>query len=547
METGFMSSKWRWYKKCSTGGGIALAVIALLVGGCSKTEPSRSTSALGSSQKFNVLLVTLDTTRADHLGCYGHAGGTSPHLDALAADGIRFETAISSAALTPVSHASIMTGLWPCHHGVRVLYAKSGYKLSKNIATLATVLKSSGYKTGAFLSSFPVSQFFGFDNGFDTFDNGLGHPADHVLGEQPDGSWRFDVGANQRRSDETTNQTIAWLDKIQSLSPKSPSTKSPTTKSPTTKSPTTKSPFFLWVHYWDPHDPFITPPRQVVMRFKPSDKTASMETKRRALYDSEIFFVDYQFGRLIQKFKDMGLYDNTVIVVVADHGEGLGDHNHKFHRIIYQEQIHVPLIMRIPGGSKSRVVSDLVRTTDIYPTVLALLGINPPAKVDGLSLVGLMNGKKESPSTKSPSTKSPSTKSPSTKSSLRIAFAEALIMYDLNATSLLKRRPNDGLLYCAMDRDWKLIYRPRLPDKSELYHLHTDPGETTNLYAKEPQQAKRLMTKLQKLSPFVDKPFGAGRDTEAIQRLGSLGYVDHDDADDADQDGNTNDQHDDKK
>lgn len=218
-------------RPCATATVLAGLIGTLLPAGCEK-EPQAQRPPI---KRHNVLLVTLDTTRADRLSCYGHTPQTSPSLDALAADGIRFDLAIAQAALTPVSHASIFTGLLPPQHNVRVLYAASGYKLASAIPTLATVLRDNGWRTGAFLSSFPVSEFFGFDNGFEKFDNGLDHSSDEVLTEHPDGGWRFNIKANQRRSDQTTSLAIAWVREVH-------------------------RPFYLWVHYWDPHDANITPP-----------------------------------------------------------------------------------------------------------------------------------------------------------------------------------------------------------------------------------------------------------------------------------------------
>lgn len=455
--------------------GCALVAVTLLGGGgCAEED----TAAEVPKIRRNLLLVTLDTTRADRLSCYGYPRTTTPNMDALASDGIRFDLAIAQAALTPVSHASIVTGLLPAQHGVRVAYAASGCSLPRDVPSLGTVLRSRGFKTGAFMSSFTVSEFYGFDNGFDTFDNGLGHSSDNVFTEQSDGSWNFDMKPNQRRSDRTTDQAIAWLGE-------------------------TKEPFFLWVHYWDPHDPHLRPPDDVVASFA-APPGASQTDRLRALYDAEVFYVDQQFGRLLQTLKEQDRYRDTIIVVVADHGQGLGDHQHWAHRILYQEQIRVPLIMRFPGGPAGRVVPELVRTVDIYPTVLESLGVAPPGNVDGDSLHGLASGASEAP---------------------RLAYAETLMLYDLSAKGQLLKRPDDDLLHCLMDRSWKLIYRPRHPERSELYHLREDPRETKNLYGQRPEQVKRLLAAMNNMDPFVNQPFGETHDQEVMDRLRSLGYV----------------------
>jgi len=269
-------------------------------------------------QPYNVLLITLDTTRADKLGCYGHDKNTSPHLDQLAKDGVRFDFAIAQAAVTPVSHASILTGLNPYQHGVRVIHGKAGYYLKEEFPTLTSVLKEKGYHTVAFVSAFPVSEYYGFDRAFDRFETGK---TAKQAGLKKDGhfSWKIDKG--QRRADVATNGAIKWLKQK-------------------------KDPFFMWVHYFDPHDSVLLPPKKFIQQF--SSKSKGELDQKKALYDAEIYYMDQQLGRIIQALKEEGEYDNTIIVVVGDHGQGLMDHNWMHHRLLYQEQIHLPLILRPP-------------------------------------------------------------------------------------------------------------------------------------------------------------------------------------------------------
>lgn len=441
------------------------------VSGCSE-EPVESES----SNSCNVLLVTLDTTRADHLGCYGYQKTTSPHFDALAEQGTRFDLAIAQSAVTPVSHASILTGLNPYQHGVRVIYAARAFQLSDTVPTLATVLRQRGWDTGAFVSSFAASEYYGLDQGFDHFDNGMEGNVKKQMTLQEDGHWGWGLPRNQRRSDDTTDAAIDWMKNA-------------------------RHPFFLWVHYWDPHDAEIIPPPAIVSRFS----TASSSRVRKAveLYDSEIYFVDSQFGRLMNQLRDLDQYENTIVVVVSDHGQGLGNHNWWHHRILYQEQIRVPLIVRIPEVASTRNIKDLVRTIDIFPTIIEALGISQDNMVQGRSLMGLIQGEKEAG---------------------RIAYADQLNLYDLNAM-ILEKRPNDDLLYCAMDRSWKFVCRPRQPNLNELFHLETDPHEKVNLYAKNHPEALRLLGALQAFNGWVNEPFGEGGDATALERLRSLGYV----------------------
>jgi arylsulfatase A-like enzyme len=442
--------------------------MALSIVSCSRGGPDPA--------RHNVLLVTLDTTRRDHLGCYGAEGNPTPRLDALAAEGIRFDMAISPSAATPVSHASILTGLNPYQHGLRVIYADGGCRLSDGVPTLATWLQTRGWKTAAFLSSFTVSEFYGFDRGFDTFDNGLAAPAAGLMRATSNGFWDWPLGSSQRRSDATTDQACRWIGAC-------------------------PEPFFAWVHYWDPHDPVILPPAEFLSRYVTPEMQG--DARLRAIYGAEVAYVDSQFGRLIDCLKERGLYDRTVIVVVADHGEGLGDHGWWHHRILYQEQIRVPLLLRVPGWPAGCTVADLVRTTDIAPTLLELLGIEVPPDLAGRSLKGLVHGQVEAP---------------------RVAYADAINLFDLNAR-MVEARPDDGLLYCAMDRDWKLIHRPKLEGKDELYNLSSDPLEQRNLLAGEPDQAARLLREIVRFGGFVTRPFGTALDPAVLERLRSLGYL----------------------
>jgi len=428
--------------------------------------------------RLNVVLVTLDTTRADRLGCYGHTIRTSPNLDALAGEGVRFETALAQASLTPVSHASIMTGLLPPNHGVRVMYARSGYRLSATIPTLATVLQQRGWQTGAFLSAFSVSEFYGLHHGFDRWDNGIRDDVVEVMTERASGEWSFDIAANQRRSDQTTDLALDWLGEA-------------------------RAPFYLWLHLWDPHDRKRLPPAELLNEFRTAEG-ASANERKRAVYDAEIFYVAQQIGRLFDRLKTLGHWEETLVVVVADHGQGLGDHDHWAHRLLYEEHIRVPLIVRVPGGPRQTVVTQPVSTTDIYPTVLGALDIELPRSVNGRDLDGLMLGEPQG---------------------RRTIYAEALNGYDLSASTMLRKRPQDDLLYSLTDGAWKLIYRPNAPDTSELYHLEQDPGEAHNLFGQGGEQERRLVDALIEMDPFVDGPFGDATDEDVLERLRSLGYL----------------------
>ncbi|MFH1999902.1 MAG: sulfatase, partial [Planctomycetota bacterium] len=287
---------------------------------------------------YNVLLITLDTTRADHLSCYGYDKNTSPNLDALAADGVLFEMAISTASVTPISHASILTGLNPYHHGLRVFYGPTGHFLTDEFPSLATILKKHGWQTGAFISAYPASERFGLHWGFDTFESDV---ADKVMTRDPskplpkDGFCQnIPTASAQRRADPTTDQALGWLKKAH-------------------------RPFFSWLHYFDPHDPSLVPPNKFIKQFgiKINEKITT-----ETLYDPEIFFMDLHIGRVIEYLKKTGEYDSTIIIAIGDHGQGMGQHNWFSHRLLYQEQIRLPFIMRIPDGARGIKITELVRS-----------------------------------------------------------------------------------------------------------------------------------------------------------------------------------------
>lgn len=435
-------------------------------------------SACGGSDapRPNVVLVTMDTVRADFLSSYGYPVETTPVLDALAADGVLFERCMSASALTPVSHASILTGLYQYNHGLRVLNADRGFSLPEDVPTLATELGRAGWATGAFLSAYPVSERFGLNRGYDVFDNGLG------VGEGADEGFGIDApqALRQRRSDATSDAVIEWLG-------------------------TVEEPFFLWIHYWDVHDPHLVPPPEAQRRFAEAARAAGMPPQ---MYAGELAYLDSQFGRVLDALRENGQYEDTAILVTSDHGEGLGEHDWHAHRLLYEEQIHVPLIARWPGGPRGVRVPELVRTVDIYPTVTDLLGAGPDERIDGRSLVGLAEGTDPEP---------------------RFAYADQLNLWDANA-KMLEQRPNDDLLHCMMGQRWKLIYRPLRPEGSELYDLDADRDEARNLYGRFPRPTKALLDKLESEEPFVLEPFGTGNvDSEAAQALSELGYTSSED------------------
>ncbi len=462
------------------GALLGLALASACGGGA--PEPA------GGSQ--NVILVTLDTTRADFLGAWGRAGDPTPHMDALAGDGVRFANAVSTSAVTPVSHASILTGRTPYDHGLRVLAGAGGFRLPASVPTFATTLKARGYATAAIHSAFPVSSIYGFDRGFDLFEEVV--PSSGGLDTKEDGSVGWDVGSGQRRSDATTDRVLAFLE-------------------------ATEEPFFLWIHYWDPHDNRYFPPGEFVDGRMPLDGNGLPTTADGQLrwdsetYGLEISYVDAQFGRVVSALKEGGRYDTTIIGIIADHGEGMEDgfakHGWGAHRILYQEQIHVPLLVRIPGAASGKTVERLVSAVDLFPTVLDYLDLAPDGAISGRSLRPMIDG------------------DPASAAAV-YAYADQINLWDANA-KMLERRPQADFLHVLMDDEWKLIYRPRAPKTSELYAYRTDRDEQENLFSKRAEVSQRLLLELASrdawvLSPPTDE--GGGMTEEQLRALGNLGY-----------------------
>jgi len=309
-------------------------------------EPAGSLSVLGGKARpgllegFNLLFITIDTLRRDHIGCYGDEGAHTPTIDGLAHRGILFDHAVTASPSTLPSHCTMMTGLELPSHGVRT---NGMFTLGEDITTLAEVLKSEGYATAAVTCTFVLNARFGLSQGFDLYDDW-----DQLASKNdPDG---------QRRADETTDLVTAWMD--QHLAD-------------------ADSPFFVWAHYFDPHRSY-DPPEPYATQF--ADRP----------YDGEIAYADEHIGRLLAFLDQRGLTDRTLVVLTADHGEGLFEHGEKDHsRLIYDTTMRIPLILSCPARlASNRRVSDVtVGTVDLMPTILSLLGVDSGLDMDGLDLV----------------------------------------------------------------------------------------------------------------------------------------------------------------
>jgi len=327
--------------------GLVFTVLGLVVGcepsGKDGTEPSTRTVAAGKAAGQNVLLITLDTTRADRLGCYGYGPGETPALDALAARGTLFEHAYSQVPLTLPSHASILTGRYPREHGIR---NNNRGALAPEVPTVAEVFKEKGYRTGAFIASYVLDSHYGLNQGFDVYNDEMTTARMDV---QP-GHW-------QEPANVVADRALKWLDTVKG------------------------DRFFAWVHFYDPHEPY-EPPEAYAGKFEQP-------------YDGEVAFVDSQVKRLTDWLAANKLDAKTLIVVAGDHGESFGEHGENGHSVfLYETNLHVPLIFAHPTmAAGGRRVPQLVELVDIFPTLMELFGWNPPQPLHARSLADALRGK----------------------------------------------------------------------------------------------------------------------------------------------------------
>jgi arylsulfatase A-like enzyme/Flp pilus assembly protein TadD len=295
----------------------------------------------------NVVLISIDTLRADHIGCYGYKQIKTPNIDALAADGVRFDRAFAVVPVTLPSHSSILTGTYPMFSG---MHDFSGNKLSPLQPTLASVLKQAGYQTGAVIGAAVLDSRFGLNQGFDFY-------YDHFEFSRLD---EANLDLMERPGNVVADVALDWLAQNSSKT------------------------FFLWMHLYDPHFPYAPP--------QPYNREYASQP-----YDGEIAFADEQVGRILHFLKDKGLYQNTIIVLCGDHGESLGEHGEATHGFfIYNATMHVPLIIRLPAANAGRVNEDPVSLVDLMPTVLAALGRDIPSQVQGHNLLSSMPADQDS-------------------------------------------------------------------------------------------------------------------------------------------------------
>jgi len=422
--------------------------------------------ASGPVARTDVFLITIDTLRADHVGCYGDHEIATPALDGLAADGIRFTDAFTPSPMTNSSHASILTGLVPAHHGVRDF----GLPLGTNLTTVAEILKQRGYSTSAFIGAVILDSRGlapGFDRGFDYYD--------HFPSDLPRTASRY--VRLERRGMTVEGRAQSWILRHKQMQP-----------------------MFVWIHFYDPHDPYDPPPPY------------RSEYAGR-LYDGEIAYADSALARLIQFLKDQNLYNASTIIAVGDHGEGLGDHGEQTHGLfLYDSTLHVPLIVKPPRSPESpesdaargTVVGAQVRTVDIVPTIFDLEGISDREHRDGASLRTLWTQSALKKPGSSPGEQASPDRAALGETDYPLAFGWAP----------LRSAREDGRKY---------IEAPR----SEFYDLRADPAETRNLY--EPwnpavQRLRALVADLRTSTAAGGITAGV-IGTAKLEQLRALGYL----------------------
>jgi len=424
-----------------------------------KSNPSSAgqnkTSARAAARHPNIILITVDTTRADRMGFLGSDRGLTPNLDAVAKDAAVFSRAYSHVPLTTVSHATILTGTYPQYNHVNDF----GAPLDKSLPYLPDILRKHGYTTGAFVGSLildPVAGIApGFDRGFDKYDAGFRVVRAHES--------RYDTV--ERRAGDVVAHALAWL-----------------------KQRPKAKPFFLWVHLYDPHDPY-DPPEPYKSKFADP-------------YDGEIAYADASLGKLLAELRRAGLYQTSLIAMMADHGEALGEHGERTHGfLLYDETIHVPLLIKLPapraGAGKAASVETRVGLVDVMPTVLESAGVPLPQGLQGESLLPLIHHSKDGPAVAD-----------------RPAYAETDYPERAFKWSSLRALRTGKYLY---------IEAP----KPELYDQSVDPKAEQNLATKSPAVVGTLNTQAENFRKSTMSRPGAGAkiDAEQAAKLSALGYV----------------------
>ncbi len=436
------------------------------------------------SERPSILLITLDTTRADRLSCYGYEKSTSPNLDRLAADGVRFTNAYAVSSWTLPTHASLFTGKFPSAHGAKYdpegplsLVQEGGIKgnpaweayrarpLAENEVTLAEILREHGYATGAVVAGPWLKRVFTLDKGFEHYDDS--NYVDHGMG----------VGQlNGRLAEDVTRAAIEFVDAHEG------------------------QPFFLFLNYYDPHSPYV-PPEPHRSRFWPHPIPMQPSTEcKNALYDAEIQYMDVHVGALVEHLKARGVYEDLWIIVTADHGELMGEEGLWGHGDSLSEpEIKIPLLVKEPGPARPRRTDDaFVQQIDVLPTLLQRLGIAPPPNIQGSSIG-------------------------STSAHPIVAEVNPLPFMTAAKTDWRQRGDWQTLVH----RNHKFLNNSLGNDA--LYDLAADPRELENRVALDPERAREMGQALERYLKSLPEPGAVGPvgevDEELLQELRGLGYI----------------------
>ncbi len=485
---------------------FALAASVLIGAGCTRhTDPA---------PPLNIVLITIDTLRSDRLGAYGNPSVRTPTLDALARAGVVFADANAQIPSTLPSHASILTGRYPTGHGV---HDNGVYALAPQETTLAEILSEAGFATAAFVSAFVLDHRFGIDQGFASFGDamedplrrgGAPRPTPDQKSANPVASWWIDTwfGPYQRRGESTVREATAWLDSIRSTE--------------------TPPPFFLWVHLFDPHEPYDPPApferlydRNYRGAMDGSGETfhagasAGRVTARdvehmTARYDAEVTYADHCVGALLDSLSAWGLLSRTLLAVTADHGEGLGEHDYYFEHgsRLWEPLLRVPLLLAGPGVPRGRAISGRVRSVDIMPTLLAHVGLEPPAAIDGVSLWPRVRGEVSEVASYS-----------------ETQCRQQAMPVDESIRALSSGR---WKLLISSRRDASASARPQF----QLFDLANDAGEMRNLVRERARVAESMIEQIANLAraepPDSARGFSTqAMDEETVAKLRALGYV----------------------
>jgi choline-sulfatase len=424
----------------------SLGACALAVGILASCRRSDTVALSGSAphlRPLNLVVVTIDTLRPDHLHCYGYQKIETPNIDGIAQGGVLFEKAVTQTPLTPPSHASIFTGLNPPSHHVR---NTGGFVLPSSTTTLATILQQQGWDTAAFISSAVLKKFFGFNQGFAVYDDQMPKPKGHEFIEDA-----------ERRAEDTVDHAIHWLEAQSG------------------------KPFFLWVHVYDPHAPYQPP-------------SPYKEQYKDRLYDGEIAYADHELGRLFDAVRKKYPADKTLIAILSDHGESLGEHGEYTHGVfLYDATLRIVFLVAGPGVPSGMRVKEQARTVDFLPTILDLMGGRAPAPVQGASLTPYFQSK---------------------DAGTAVSYAETLYpKINMGWAELRAIRTNH----------WKYIRAP----KPELYDLSEDAAETRNVIQSHAAEVQRFEAQLRAVigAAGAEKVETAMVDQRTLDQLKSLGYT----------------------